>query len=143
MTANKLRQLHAQGLDGGQIAARLGVSRQCVWQMRKKLGLSTARPPTARQKRLPIVAALVEQGLRAPEIADQLGVRRTLICNDVKALGLKTKTPTEQREGAIHQLLAQGKGQDAIGQALKLSPSTIRNDCRKLGLTTLLDANIP
>ena len=143
MTANKLMNLHAQGLDGGQIAARLGVSRQRVWQMRKKMGLPTARPPTTRQKRLPIVAALVEQGLGAPEIADQLGVRRTLICNDVKALGLKTKTPTEQREGAIRQLLAQGKGQDAIGQALKLSPFTIRNDCRKLGLLALLDAINP
>ena len=120
-------------------AAQLGVSRQRVWQLRKSLGLS--RPYSARKKRLPIVAALVKQGLRPTEIAAQLGVLRSLIGNDMLALGLKAKAPTEQREEEIRRLIAAGKNRAAIGRALSLSPVTIRNDCRKLGLTRLLDAN--
>lgn len=135
----RLKGLHDQKLDGGEIAAQLGVSRQRVWQLRKSLGLS--RPHSARKKRLPIVAALVKQGLRPTEIAAQLGVLRSLIGNDMLALGLKAKTHTEQREEEIRRLIAAGKNRAAIGRALSLSPVTIRNDCRKLGLTRLLDAN--
>lgn len=73
--------LHAENLDDGQIAERMGTDRMSVWKIRTKLGLPIHQAPRkghpgAESKHLAAVRAAHGEGLTDAEIAARVGISK-------------------------------------------------------------------
>lgn len=75
--AERITELHAQGMTDDQIAADLGSTRATVWKAREKLALDrnpAPRPAGKPSKHLPDVARLHGEGLTDKQIGERLGI---------------------------------------------------------------------
>jgi len=138
MTISDIQQrvltLHQQKLTGGQIAKRLGVSRQRVGQVRKHLGLDTRLQMQARKERLKAVGALFKQGMKPPQIASRLELTISATLYAVKVLKLKRQEllapERAKRDASILSMRAKGRDTQAIAEALKVSNTTVNRVTR-------------
>ena len=139
MTISNIQQrvltLHNQKLTGGQIAKRLGVSRQRVSQVRKHLGLDTRLQMQARKARLSAVGSLFKQGLTPTEISSRLELSISATLYAAKVLKLKRREllapERAKRDAGILLLRAKGRETQAIAEALKVSNTTVNRVTRE------------
>ncbi len=147
-----VRKRHAQGATLQAIGDELGVSRQRVQQIGKRLGLVWARDRKGQSglKRLP---DLLRQGLTNDEIADSLDMSPNWVATLIEALpnreallrarkqaqrhaGSYTGQATarrQKRESKVVALMGKGVPMEEIARRLGVSVSTVATDWRVLG----------
>lgn len=160
---DRVRELAAQGMSVGEMAAAVGV---CVHSIRRDLRLlglplpERKEPKHGRQSpeeraaylaREAEVARLLEQGLSRRQVRAMLGVSRNQMTRHVEHLGLVERFPqrvgrdrgvvsprVQARRERVSQMRADGATIPEMVAALKVSLATICKDIQALGLSNTL-----
>lgn len=107
---DRLRALHADGLDDGQIAESLGASRRWVRRLRVRLRLAArgrgGRPRLGDDR----VRELHAQGLSDGQIAAAMGATRTGVQCVRRRLGLEANFEVGMRRATIIDAARAGEG---------------------------------
>jgi DNA-binding NarL/FixJ family response regulator len=154
--AAEIARLRGEGLDDGQIAEQIGISRDTVGRVRRHLGLApvvVARIPRVgrelrpRKDRRADVARLHAQGLRDDEVAAELGIapayagtlRRDLkLPAHRKERAARKRTVYQRRRDRrpeVAEAHAEGLTDRQIGEKLGLHHSEVGRLRRELKLT--------
>lgn len=155
---DRIKRLHAKGMRGSEIAQAMGVSRQRVHQLLRRLKLKP-HPRSDFAQRRKKIPKMIRSGMTGSQVAREFDVPPAQIYQDLRVINDQAlvewmrknraawltkertgKTPDalvpriEQRRKKVKALFAKGHGSLEIAQRLKVSRPTINTDLRALGL---------
>lgn len=127
----RIRQLHAAGLDDPTIGRIVRISTQAVWRARTRLGLEVPKEPTAER-----VRELHAEGLDDAKIGRVLGCCTTTARYHRIALGLPVVSAVraERYDEQIRELYEDGLSDPQIGGIMSVHRETVRARRVAMGL---------